>query len=97
MARVYACGCTYRADPRVDLPGTPESAADERVLRREISAVLADGPRTWGALCLAFRVDGDSARDRFHLILHQVATPTITPVVGVGRKGTTWALLGGAS
>lgn len=79
------CGCTYRD---VGLPidilpwwwmGAISYALDEE----------PDG-LTWGELCNKLRANTDQKRDGLHRLLHEMATPEITPEDGPGRRGTRW-------
>lgn len=79
---VRDCGCTYRD---TGLP-SPQLPADVRLVD-----ALADGA-TWGELCNALRCNTVDKRDALHRMLHRIATPTIVPEAGPGRKGTLWLL-----
>lgn len=48
--------------------------------------------RSWADLCNALRCRTDDTRDALHRVLHEIATPHVTPESGPGRRGTLWKL-----
>jgi hypothetical protein len=89
MPRVWPCGCTYRdtgstsfTDPRL------EPAA------RTMLELVPVG-MTWSALCIALNMNTHEKRDALHRVMHEIATPEVTPMAGRGRRGTRWHLVTG--
>lgn len=93
MDSIRPCGCTYRDTGSAPL-ATETYDRMKTAVRVLLSAHIEDGVK-WSDLCNALGAHTYESRDELHRILHLIGTPTITPVLGRGRKGTRWMLKSG--
>ena len=84
------CGCTYRANPFINV--TEDQARDVAALL--MFHIHGNTSQTWAKLCVLMRANTDEKRDVLHHVLHLIATPEVTPTEGPGRRGTRWTLGG---